>query len=338
MTRRWRIALAIGLALPLTALFALEIRHRLREWRDSPTVVERQIARLTVERDSLRALILDSVTASALFSRRPSGDVVIGLPAPFVTALVQDAVVEWFRDVEVTLRGLKVNKVADVYAQLGFLGRRRVGSYDLRMTLDEVRGRLKAGIPALNFGGDEIGIALPVRVTGGSVMATIDIAWDSRGLADVVCGDLRVTREVTGLVTPSRHVAVGRILLAERQGDLVADPDFPGLAVRLFADPATASLAILDSILESKGGLCGVAIERMDPGEKIVARVERGFLVRIPQKFFRPVRLPISLDTSVPVGGKSLALAIRLTGLAVTESTVWLGADVAIARPSPLPP
>ena len=189
--------------------------------------------------------------------------------------------------------------------------------------------------PALNFGGDLIKVALPVQVTGGSVQATIAIDWDSKGLANAVCGDLAAKQPVRGTVRPSRHIAIGELHLSARDGAVLVDPEFPALAIRVFADPSEASVATLDSLLATKGGLCGIAVEKVRVSDLLVARVERGFLVRIPQKFFRPVRLPIVLERTVPSGGRELKLEVSPRDLVVTPAAVWLAADVRIAPPPP---
>jgi len=323
--------LAILVAAPLVVLGWLLVRPGPLGSRDSPRTVERQIAVLTMERDSLRALVHADANNSALLVGHPNGDVLIGLPTPFVAGLVRASVAAWFDDVTVTLIGVRVVKKGEVRANLGILGRRRVGSWDLDLTLDEVVGSLKAGVPALTFGGDLIGVTLPVQVTGGSVRAAIGIEWKTRGLARSICSDKSVTRIVTGTVRPSDHVAKGRIVLGVRDGAILADPDFPELAMRLFADPSRASVALLDSILGAEYGACGYAVDKAQAGDRILAVVDRGFVVRIPQTLFRPIRFPIGIQSTLPVPDGALAFDVRATGLAVTRATVWLGADVRIA-------
>lgn len=328
--RKIGIALATLIAVPLLAVAALVVYLQPGLPNASARTVEREIARLTRERDSLRILVGEAAERSALLAGRPAGDVLIGLPTPFVEALVQDIVTGWFEDVDVTLRNLRVHKAGDVRARLGILGRRRVGSYDMDLTIDEVRGNLRAGVPSLSFDGRGIGVVLPVRVTGGAVAATIAIEWESKGLAGPVCGDVGATRAITGSVRAEQYMARGRIKLTASDGMLIADPEFPELAVRLFVDPAAASVAVLDSLLATKGGLCGIAVEKAKASERIQLLVARGFQVRIPQKFFRPVRLPIAIERSVPMQSGAITLAVQPSELKVTPATVWLAADVAI--------
>ncbi|MCE9601077.1 MAG: hypothetical protein K8S21_02550 [Gemmatimonadetes bacterium] len=327
--RRGRIA---GWALLIVAV-VVGVFSLLPASHPSAAAVEREITRLTHERDSLRTLVRATADSSDLFARRPAGDVLIALPAPFVVSLVKDIVAGWFTDVEVTIHGLRFHKVGDVRASLGVLGRRRVGSYDMNITFDEILGRMTAGAPSVQLGGDDVRVAVPVRVNGGTVKATIAIDWDSKGLANAVCGDLAATHAVTGTVRVSEHIAIGHLALSAREGAVLVDPEFPDLAIRLFPEADTASVAVLDSLLATKGGLCGIAVQKVRVSDLIVARVARGFLIRIPQKFFRPVRLPIAVEREWPTGGRELTLMVSPRDLVVTRAAVWLAADVRIAPP-----
>ena len=328
--RRWRRIIAwvlLFVAAATGAVSLLSVSH------PSSADVEREIAQLTHERDSLRTLVRATADSSELFARRPAGDVLIALPSPFVASLVTDIVAGWFNHVDVTIRGLELHKAGDVRASIGVLGRRRVGSYDMNITLDEILGRLTAGAPSINFGGDAVAVAVPVRVNGGSVKATIAIAWDSRGLANAICGDLAAQHSVTGTIRVTEHIAIGRLVLSARDGAVVVDPEFPDLAIRLFADADAASVAVLDSLLATKGGLCGIAVQKARVSDLIVARIARGFLIRIPQKFFRPLRLPIAVERELPAGDRALSLVVSPRDIVITRAAVWLAADVRIAPP-----
>ena len=114
-----------------------------------------------------------TAATSDLLDRRPPGDVVIALPTPFVDAVVRSVVTGWFHDVDLRLPRMRVRKAGEVKARLGILGRRTVGSYDLDVVLDKVRGRLQPEAPTLAFGGDTIRISVPVRVAAGTGIARV---------------------------------------------------------------------------------------------------------------------------------------------------------------------
>jgi hypothetical protein len=98
----------------------------------------------------------------------------------------------------------------------------------------------------------------------------------------------------------------------------------------LFVDPSARSVAALDSLLKSRGGLCGFAIDKSKASERIQALVGRGFNVKIPQRFFRPIRLPIAVETAVPLKDRRLALQVTPRQLTVQPSTIWIAADVTL--------
>ncbi len=309
-------------------VFAL--RYRPRSEREDPATVEREIRALTVQRDSLRAVVYDAALLSDVLDGQPDGDVVIGLPTPFIDKMVRSIVTGWFHDVDIRLPEMNLRKTGEVKAKIGIFGRRRVGEYTLRVRLNDVRGRLQPDAPKLTFGGDVITMEVPVRVAGGTGIAHIKADWESRGLAGPVCGDMTVERDVTGQVRARTYIARGRIVLTAVDGGVRADPDFPGLAIRLFVEPSARSVAALDSVMESRGGLCGYAIDRSGASERIQALVGRGFNVKIPQRFFRPIQLPISVETAVPLANRDLALQVTPSKLTVQPSTVWIAADVVL--------
>ena len=327
--KRWIAAGAVVVvAVPTLLLMGLGLRFRPKSEREDTAVVQREIATLTATRDSLRKIVYAAAATSDLLDRRPAGDIVIALPTPFVEALVRSVVTGWFHDVDLRLPRMRVRKEGEITARLGILGRRTVGSYDLDVVLDKVHGRLQPDIPTLAFGGDTIKISVPVRVAAGTGIARVTALWKSKGLAGPVCGDMSVTRDVTGQVRAKTYLAQGRIVLTAENGRINADPAFPDLSMRLFIDPSRSSVAALDSVIASKRGLCKFAMDKARAGEKMLEIVGRGFNVRIPQRFFRPIRLPVAVQTEVPVGDRAVALKVTPSALLVTPSTVWIAATV----------
>jgi hypothetical protein len=334
VTGRRTAIIAIAMIVSVIAVVAVARSFRPRWEREDPDLVRREIASLTRQRDSLRVIVFDAAETSDLLDGQPAGDIVIGLPTPFVENVARSVVTGWFHEVDLSLPRMRVRKSGTVRARLGLLGRRTVGEFSLDITLDDVRGRLEPGEPTMTFGGDAIRVSVPVRVAAGTGTAGVTAEWISKGVTSPVCGNMKVTRDVTGHVRAKQYVARGSIVLSAVKGAVLADPDFPSLAIRLFIDPSRRSIAVLDSVLASRGGLCGYAVERSRASERIQALVGRGFKVTIPQRFFRPIRLPVAVETSVPVQDRQVALMVTASGLAVTSSTVWIAADVSTAKTS----
>ena len=327
--KRWiALGVVVVLGAPALALASLGLRYRPRSEREDPAAVVREIATLTKARDSLRAVVGDAVSSSDLLDRHPAGDIAIGLPTPFVDLIVKRVVSGWFHDVELNLPRMRVRKDGEIKATLGILGRRTVGAYDLEVILDHVHGRLQPEAPTLAFGGDTIHVTVPVHVAAGTGIAKVTASWKSKGIAGPVCGDMSVSRDVTGRVRARDYVAHGQIVLSAVNGTVSADPAFPDLAIRLFIDPARESVAALDSVLATRGGLCGYAVEKSRASERIQELVGRGFRVKIPQRFFRPIRLPVAVQTEVPMADQAVSLKVTPSALTVTNSTVWIAASV----------
>ena len=336
MTGSRRIPLVAAALVAVAVVGTLWLqRFRSKTAGEDPATVRREIAALTLQRDSIRAIVLETMDRNDVLDRRPAGDVVIGLPKPFVDTVLRSVVTGWFHDVDLRLPRMRVRKDGEVRARLGILGRRKVGNYHVAIILDDVRGRLQPGVPTTRFGGDTIHLALPVRLVSGTGVARITADWESTGLAGPVCGDMTVRRDVTGAVRAKTYTAHGRLMLSAIDGAVLADPDFPALALRIYVDPSDRSVAALDSLLDSRGGLCGYAVDRSGASARIQAMVARGFRVKIPQKFFRPVTLPVSVQTSVTVADSSVSLTVVPSQLSVTASTVWIGAQVALTPRKP---
>jgi hypothetical protein len=328
---RWVVAVLLVVAgLIVTTTAGLIWWYRAPGLSDDPAALEREILALRASRDSVEARVRDRDIADELLARRPEGDVVLALPTPFVEALARDIVRGWFSAVDLRLRNLRVQKSGDVSARLGILGRRRVGSYALRLDLAEVQGTLSSGTPVLTFGGDRVGLTMPIRLVGGSGTGRATIAWESRGLARSVCGDVDASRPIEGTVAPANYVATGFLRLSATEGGFLIDPRFPGLSLRLKVRPSRRSVTALEELLASQGRLCNFAVDKANVEERILALVGRGFEVKIPQRFFRPVRVPISIDGAVPIVGTTLLLSATPDTLIITRHAVWLAANVAI--------
>lgn len=332
MRRRLLLGGATAVIVALITVAIMALRFRPKWEREDAGTVMREIATLTRQRDSLRAIVYDAASLSDLLDQRPAGDVVIGLPTPFVEAIVRSVVTGWFRDVDLRLPRMRVRKQGEVKARLGVFGRRTVGGFELDVRLDDVRGRLQPAVPRMTFGGNIIRADVPVRLVSGTGVAHITLDWVSKGVAGPVCGNMTMAHNVTGQVRPGSYLARGRIVLNAVDGVVLADPDFPELAIRLFVDPSRASVAVLDSILATRGGLCGAAIRRSNVSRRIQELVARGFTVKIPQRFFRAISLPVAVQRTVPVAGADVALDVRPSGIVVTSSAVWLAAAVTTTR------
>ncbi|MBY0489565.1 MAG: hypothetical protein K2R93_06960 [Gemmatimonadaceae bacterium] len=333
---RWVITLAVtGTVLTAATTAGVIWWYRAPALSTDPRQLEQEILRLRSERDSLQEHVVGIERTRDLLDRRPTGDVLLALPTPFVQALARDIMRGWFSAVDVHLRNLTVQKAGDVKASLRFFGRRNVGRYTLRLSLADVQGRLASGTPRLTVArdaarADRIDITLPVRLEGGTGRGTAQFTWDATGLANGVCKDVQTEQPIEGTVAPAQYEARGYLRLRAATDGLRIIPTFPDLSMRLMVKPSARSVAALETLLTSQGRLCNFAVEKAGVEARILELVGRGFEVRIPQRFFRAVRVPIAIDGAVPIAGTKLLLSATPDSLVLTPQAVWLSARVAI--------
>jgi hypothetical protein len=120
--------------------------------------------------------------------------------------------------------------------------------------------------------------------------------------------------------------------LSAQATEIVADPSFPRLRVTLQVVPSRESWDAIQQILDEKRGTCGFVLDRVDVRGRVEELVGRGFRVTLPTEKLKPVRFPASVQRSVSVQGRQLALDVALGGLAITEEMLWLGAVVQVNR------
>jgi hypothetical protein len=285
-----------------------------------------RIRELEQRRDALRARLAELVAADEVRKDLPPGDVLVGVPTSLARDLVERLTAGLVDRVTLVLHDIKVRKQATVKKLV------TLGTFDLDVTIDEVRATLKAATPTVAFGGNQVSVALPVRLDRGAGRATIRFRWDGRNVAGMLCGDMDVTREVSGSVAPATYPVKGTLLLSARATELVATPRFPELKVKLVVRPSPESWATVEQLLDEKTGTCGYVLEKVDVKGKIEEIVGRGFVVKLPTEKLGPVRLPAAVRRAVTLEGRSLAMDVKLGGLAITPDTLWLGAVTEVDR------
>lgn len=306
---------------------------RLRRPPLPPPPSQERLEALRARRDELQARLRRLVVEKGekSLSSAPQAGVMIGIPTGFTSSILQQVVTGLFGETILTLRNLKVHKAGDVKAKM-LLSKRKIGDFVLDVEIHEVRGLLKPGTPTLGFGRNKVDLTLPVRLAEGQGEATLRFQWDSKGLAaNVVCGDLDVTRTVTGTVVPQDYELAGSFGITATGDAIVLEPRFPDLAVRIFPDPTEQAWAVVDEVAKKQRKGCEVALSKIDIKAKLAGILGRGFNVKIPQKILKPVKLPAGLSQSLELQGVTLALDVKPTGILVAADRLWYGADLTLA-------
>jgi hypothetical protein len=288
-----------------------------------------EIARLTSEADALQGRLRALVAADPRRAGLPQGDVVIAVPTVFLRELIDRVFSDVASRVTLTLSGIRAKKTKTLKKGVP------IGDMIIDLLVEQVHGRLAPGKPQVAFGTNEITLTLPVEVVEGSGDATVHLLWKGGRMAKAVCGDLDVTERVSGSVKPDRYVLSGTLALDTSDGEIVATPRFPETKVQLRVTPSAETWRRVDALLESKRGLCGWVLDRVDVKAILAKEAEqKGFGVKLPLHKIKPFRFPAGLSESVTVRDRPLALEVRTGELRIDEHAVWVGARVQVGGPT----
>ncbi len=146
--------------------------------------------------------------------------------------------------------------------------------------------------------------------------------------ANLVCGDLDVTKHATGTVVSQHYRVQGGFELGMDGSALILTPEFPELAVRIFVTPTEQAWKVVDEVVADQRAGCRAALGKIDI-KKILAKIlGKGFNIKIPPKVLRPIRLPAGLRQSLSVQGVKLDFDLKTTDLTVSPERVWYGANI----------
>jgi hypothetical protein len=298
----------------------------------TPEAARGRIEALKAERlklqDELRALLSED----AKLIDAPAGDVLIGLPTSLVESIVREALTGPLRNVPLSLKDVAKVKLHDEVRAKTFLGMMTLGRYELTVDVQEVNALLKPGTATLAFGANRIAIDLPVSVEAGLVKAKLLFNWDGQKLAGIVCGDLTGEHELRAAVPPVLVRLRGRFQVEAVGERLWIRPIIAPIEMAFKVEPQQRTWDYIDGLIESKNAVCQAALRKAAVGQKVKDLVARGFKVRLPDHWIRPLTLPASFRDTFDVQGTSAGLAIVPTGVSVTRSRLWYGANLSLGK------
>ena len=292
-----------------------------------------KIEALKAERARLQNELRGSLSADARLEAAPKGDVLIGVPSELIESIVSEALTGPLRNVRLTLNDVVKVQVADEIRTKTFLGTMTLGRYELTVNVREVHAVMKPRKPVLTFGADRIAIDLPVRVESGNVKADLSFVWDGKKLAGVVCGDLTSEHQLRAAVPPIDVRLLGRFEVAAKGERLVVNPRVAPIEMAFNVQPEEKTWKFIDDLIESKNAVCEAALRKAAVGEKVKALVlAKGFKVRLPTSWLRPVTLPASIRDTVEVKGRTAGFTISSPAVSITRTRMWFGARLAIRK------
>ena len=314
-----------SLALVGVAVIGASLACRSREDRKTPEQLRAELAALEKERDDLRAKLGELIASDPRLAGMPEQPVRIGVPTVLAREMITKTVTGFVDQVALELRNIKVKKSGKVKKVV------TIGTYDLKVLINEISGKLKTGTPDIRFGGDQVALDLPVQVASGTGRATIDFVWDGKNISGAVCGDMEITQEVSGSVKPSDYKVEGTLHLTATAEQILASPKFPEVRIRIRVAASEDSWAEVQKILDSKEGVCGFVVDKVDIRKILLALLDKGFNVRLPTEKIKPIAIPVGIQPTMEVKGRTVNLALKVGHLKITEHMIWLGAEVAVA-------
>lgn len=301
------------------------------------------LPQLRAERETLRARLEAAVERDPLATRVLGGntDVVLAIRTDFVESLLAEVAHQYFDDVVLDLAAVAVDADGAIGTKTAF-GRLELGEWQLAASIERLRGRLRAGHPRLRFHENQVDVDVPVQVLPASGRIAIDFAWDSKGLANVVCRDFAVRQVLDGRVLAQQHRLRVVIRLASGDGGLSATPVLSERGVPLRVDLTPESWASVTQALEAQDspGRCGMFLKPERVLGELRALAARGIQVRLPDELVRSVRLPAQLAQQVRLGARDVELSLHRPALQVDAELVWSSARISATgarRPAAAP-
>jgi hypothetical protein len=317
-------------SLALAVLLAFALAGCGRKDAMTPEEMRAKLQALDQEIPALRAKLGEAVAKDRRLQGMPTDGVRVGVPTALARTLIQRVVAGFVDSVTLRLSNIGVHTGGKIKKVV------TIGQYDLDVKIEEVTGRLKTGRPEVTFGGDMVSLALPVQVASGSGTANIDFAWDGKNVSGAVCGDMKINENVGGSVKPSQYPVSGALLLTTTTQQILASPKFPVIKVKLKVEPSPESWAIVQGILDSKGGVCGFVIDKVNIKGVLEGLLGKGFDVTLPTEKLKPMAVPVGIAPTMTVRDQAITIEVTVGHLAITQEMIWLGADVALSgAPAP---
>ena len=107
--------------------------------------------------------------------------------------------------------------------------------------------------------------------------------------------------------------------------------------MNLKVQPSSESWEKVRAIIESKGGLCGFVVDKVNIPGILERLVGKGFNVRLPTEKIKPMAVPVGIEPRMTIQGRDITLGVKNVDLAITEHVIWLGADVDVTAEAAAP-
>ncbi len=298
---------------------------------------EERVARLQFEVSRLRQRFLARADSDpqVLKGSAAQGHLTAAIHPELFEAVVKRVFANYFDRVAIQLDNLKVEKTGVIHKDTLF-GKVHAGDWTASIRFPDIRGTLRAGTPDVRLpGGNRVLVQAPVHLERAVGRAIVDFRWDSRALVNVVCRDFEVTQEIDGTVAHRDYPVAGRFTMEVGPDDLRALPSFDD-RFRIHPVVSPASWAAIRAALEAQDTItrCGIGLDPALAMTQLEALVSAGFVVKLPKKLFRPIRLPTRLTPTVRVQENDVEVELTQSRLEAGSDGVWYGVWVKAGLPN----
>ena len=299
---------------------------------------EQRVARLQHEVSQLRLRFLAAAERDpqVLKGSAAQGHLTAAIPPAVFEDVVRRVAAHYLDRVDVQLDGVKVEKTGEIHKDT-FLGKIHAGDWAAFIWFPHIRGTLRAGVPRVRLpGANRVLVEMPVHLERGSGTAQVHFKWDSRSVVNIICRDFEITQDVKGTVEHRDYPVTGRFTMAAGPDELRALPSFDD-RFRIHPVLSAASWTEIRAALDAENKLerCGMGLHPDDVMAQLDARVKEGFVVKLPRKLFRPVRLPTRLTPTVSVQDQDVDVELTQSQLEAGPDGVWYGVWVKAGLPGP---
>ena len=283
----------------------------------------------------LEARVSRDPVAARVFAD-PGQIVLLARPA-WVEELLGRVAEHYLHEVTLDLDALTGQAKGTVRANT-FLGRVKLGDWRLEFEIVALSGVLSAGRPSLSFRAqDELGLDLPVQVRRAPGRIALRFHWDSAAVANLVCKDFEVDRELAGVVLPQTHRLEGTVRFRFEDGAIVAIPHLESPRIPLRVDLAPDSWSTVRQALQAQDsvGRCGALLHPEEVVARLRALADRGIGVRLPDSLVRPFRLPTTVEGIAGFQNRNVEIAVASSRLVLSPRLLWSSATLRVEQARP---
>jgi hypothetical protein len=165
----------------------------------------------------------------------------------------------------------------------------------------------------------------------------LHLEWDSASLANVVCRDFELQRDLEGRTVEQVHTLSGTLRVSQRPDSVVLHPQIADEFVTLKVDLSPRSWADVEQALRTQDTFtrCGLVLDPENVVRQLRGLAARGFRVRLPGVMSRPLQLPVAIGHQALIEGRPVTVSVRTRSFEATPRLVWSRAAVGIEAAPP---